>query len=89
MKFSRKVGNGSLNKRLYFGGDPDHRRDTGIVFRIHHYWQIRKIVNGHSFTLIRQMTALVSRALAEVCTVAVLLVLNVFLMRQVYITLGK
>jgi len=34
------------------------------------------VVNGHSFILIRQMAALVRRALAEVCTVAVLLVLH-------------
>jgi len=32
------------------------------------------VVNGHSFILIRQMAALVRRALAEVCTVLVLLV---------------
>jgi len=25
-----------MNKRLNFGGDPDHRLDTGIVFRIRH-----------------------------------------------------
>jgi len=24
MKFSGKVGNGPVNKRLNFGGDPDH-----------------------------------------------------------------
>ena len=47
MKFSRKVGNGPLNKWLNFGGDSDHRLDTGIVFRIRHYWEIRKVVNGH------------------------------------------
>jgi len=35
---------------------------------------IRKVVNGHSFILICQMAALVKRALAEVCTVPVLLV---------------
>jgi len=80
MKFSGKVGNGPMNKRLIvnkqlnFGGDPDHRLDTGIVFRIRHYWEIRKVVNGHSFILICQMAALVRRALAEVCTVPVLLV---------------
>jgi len=34
MKFSWKVGNGPMNNRLNFGGDPDHRLDTGIVFRI-------------------------------------------------------
>jgi len=33
MKFSGKVGNGPLNNWLNFGGDPDHRLDTGIVFR--------------------------------------------------------
>jgi len=45
MKFSGKVGNGPLNKWLNFGGDPDHRLDTGIVFRIRHYWEIRKVVS--------------------------------------------
>jgi len=40
-------------------GDPDHRLDTGIVFRIYHYWEIRKLGNGHSFILIRQTAALV------------------------------
>jgi len=34
------------------------------------------VVNGHSFVLIRQMAALVRCALAEVCTVPVLLVTN-------------
>jgi len=47
MQFSGKVGNGTINKRLNFGGDPDHRLDTGIVFRIYHYWEIRKVVNGY------------------------------------------
>jgi len=56
MKFSGKVGNGPMNNKwLNFGGDPDHRLDTGIVFLICHYWEIRKMVNGHSFVLIRQM----------------------------------
>jgi len=45
MKFSRKVGSGLVNKRLNFGGDPDHRLDKGIVFRIRHYWEIRKVVS--------------------------------------------
>jgi len=49
MKFSGKVGNGPMNKRLDFGGDPVH-----IRIRI---------------------ATLVRRALAEVCTVPVLLVL--------------
>jgi len=38
MKFSEKVGNGPVHKRLNFGGDPDHHVDTGIVFRVRHYW---------------------------------------------------
>jgi len=45
MKFSGKVDNGPLNKGLNFGGDPDHRLDTGIVFRIRHYWETRKVVS--------------------------------------------
>ena len=36
------------------------------------------MVNGHSFILIRQIAALVRRALAELCTVPVLLVFNNF-----------
>jgi len=35
---------------------------------------IRKVINGHSFILIRQMAALVRYVLVEVCTVPVLLV---------------
>ena len=80
MKFPGKVGNGPLNKRLNFGGDPDHRLDTGIVFRTRHYWEMRKVVNGHKSAAHtdRQMAALVRRALAEVCTVPVLLVFDEF-----------
>jgi len=44
MKFLVKVGNGPMKKRLNFGGDLNHRLDTGIVFRIRHYWEIRKVV---------------------------------------------
>ena len=29
MKFSEKVGNGPVNKRLNFGGDPDHESGYG------------------------------------------------------------
>jgi len=36
-----------VNKRLNFGADPDHRLYTGVVFWIRHYWEIRKVVNGH------------------------------------------
>jgi len=42
MTFSGKVGNGQSNNRLNFGGDQDHRLDTGIVFRIRHYCDIGK-----------------------------------------------
>jgi len=45
MKFSGKVGSGPLNKLLNCGGNPDHRLDTEIVFRIRHYWEIRKVVS--------------------------------------------
>jgi len=65
MKFSGKVGNGPMNKWLKFYGDAVHRLDTEIVFRIRHYCEIRKVINGHSFILIRQMAELVRRALAE------------------------
>ena len=74
MKFSPKVGNGPLNKWLNFGGDPVQCLDTGIVFRIRHYWEIRNVENGHSFVLIRQMTAMVRRALVEVCNTLMLVV---------------
>jgi len=67
--FARKISNGPVNKWLNFGGDPDHLLDTGIVFRIRHCWEIRKMVNGHSFVLIRQMAARVRRGLAEICNV--------------------
>jgi len=85
MKFLGKVGNGPVKKN--FGGDPDHHSDTGLVYRIRHYPQTRKVVNehkstaasSHSFILIRQMAAVViaipvRHGLAEVCTVPVLLV---------------
>jgi len=37
----------TMNKSLNFRGDPDHRLDTGIVFRIRHYWEIWKVVSGY------------------------------------------
>jgi len=42
----RKVGNRPMNRWLNFGGDPDHRLDIEIVFRIRQYWETRKVVNG-------------------------------------------
>jgi len=47
MKFSQKVGNGPMNKWLNFGGNLDHRLDTGIVFRIRHYWEIQQVDDEH------------------------------------------
>jgi len=38
--FQRRLTMGQWTIGLNFGGDPDHRLDTGIVFRIHHYWDI-------------------------------------------------
>jgi len=58
MKFSGKVGNGLMKKWLNFGGDPDHGLDTGIVFQIRHYWEIRKVVNGRK--PIHQIAGLIS-----------------------------
>ena len=74
MKLSAKVGNGPMNKYLNFGGNLDHSLDTGIVFRIRHYWEIWKVVNKRSFIMIHRIVALVRRALVEVCIVSVLLV---------------
>ena len=86
MKDAGKVGNGSVNKWFNFGGDLDHRLDTGIVFRIRHYREIRKVVSTdctvrrcrarHALAgiAIASMTSLRHRPLAEVCTVPVLLV---------------
>jgi len=34
----RKGWQWANEQMLNFGGDPDHRLDTGIVFRIRHYW---------------------------------------------------
>jgi len=79
-KFSGKVvGNGPMNKRLNFSGDPDHRPDTWFVFLgfvtigRHGKWLTD---TNLLLILIRQMATLVRRALAEVCGVPVLLVYN-------------
>ena len=55
-----------------------HRLDTGIVFRIRHYWEIQKVVNGHKSRTDSpdggtDVATLERRALAEVCTVPMLL----------------
>jgi len=76
MKFSGKVGNGPVNKCLNFGGDPDHRLDTGLVYQIHHYWEIRKVANVHKSAGHTDSPdgGTGKTSLAEVCTVPVLLV---------------
>jgi len=33
---------GPMNSWLNFGGDPDHRLDTGVVFRIRYHYEIGK-----------------------------------------------
>jgi len=79
VKFSKKVGNGPpVNKKLLFKFRWRCRITVwiqGLFFSgfvtIGRYW---KVVNGHSFILIRQMAALVRCVLAEVYTVPVLLV---------------
>jgi len=65
MKFSGKIGNGRTNKRLNFGGDPGHRLDIGIVFRIRHYWEIRK-VEWLAGVVIATMTSLRHRPTTDV-----------------------
>jgi len=102
MKFSGKVGNGPMNKRIKFwwrSGSPSGYRDC---FPVRHYWEIWKVVSSdcaarrcsarHALAsvVIATMTSLrhrpttdsgtdiatlVRRALAEVCTVPVLLLL--------------
>jgi len=99
-KFSWKVGNGPMNKRLNFGGDLDHHLDTEIVFRICYYWEIRKVVStnctaeccsaGHAQAgiAVATITSLCHRpttdshnrrALVEVCTVPVFLVIIIII----------
>ena len=77
MKFSGKVGNWPSNRWLNSGGDLDHRFDTGILLQIRHYWEIRKVVNGHSYWFASTDVGtdkIIKCALAEVCTVSVPLV---------------
>jgi len=57
MKFSAKVGNEPVNKRLNFGGDTDHRLDTGIIFRIRHCWEIRKVVSTDCAARMQRLAA--------------------------------
>jgi len=81
MKFSGKVGNGPMNRWLNFGGDPGHRLDTKIAFPItigrYGKWLLADI--NLLLILNRQMAAFVRRTLAEVCTVQVLPVYDVFI----------
>jgi len=92
----REVCNGPVNKLLNFSGDPDHRQDAGIVFRIRYNWEIRKVVGLSTDCAALRWTAAIAiatvtsfrhrsttdshnrLALAEVCTVPLLL-LNHFI----------
>jgi len=72
VKFSGKVGNEPVNKWLNFGGDPGHRLDIGMVFRIRYYWEMQKVVNGHkSAAHTDSPDGGTVHTLAEVCTVPV------------------
>jgi len=73
MNSTAKVGNRPMNKWLNFGVDPDHRLDTGIVFRICHYWEIRKVVKGHKSAA---HTGSPDGGTGKICLVPVLLVVN-------------
>jgi len=39
----REGGKWAIEETITFFGDPDHRLDTGIVFRIRHYCEMRKV----------------------------------------------
>jgi len=54
-----------VNKRLNFGGGSAARLDTGIVFWIRHYGKLLTDINLLPI-VIRQMAAMVRRALAEI-----------------------
>jgi len=59
MKFSGKVDNGPMNRWLYFGGNPDHRLHTRIVFPDSSLYWDGESASSNSFILIRQMAAVV------------------------------
>ena len=67
----------TVNKRINFCGDLNHRLDIGIVFWIRHYWNIRKVLNGHKSVAdtCSPDNGTGKTCLAEVCTVPVLLVM--------------
>ena len=68
-KVGQQWANEQVVKFWWRSGSPSGYRDC---FPDSLLWEIRKVVNGRSS---RQMAALVRRALAEVCTVPVLLVM--------------
>ena len=70
MKFSGKFGNWPTNERLNFGGDADHRLDTGLVSGFVTIGIYGKSLMGINLLLIliRQMAQLIRRAVAEVCS---------------------
>jgi len=61
---------------VYFGGDPNHRLDRGVVFLIRHPWEIRKVVIGHKSAAHADSVdgSTGKTCFGEVCTVPVLIV---------------
>jgi len=95
-KFQGGLANEQMIKLWWRSGSPSGYRD---VFRIRHYWEIRKVVStdcaawgcraGHALAgiAIATMTSLRHRPLAEVCTVPVLLVLFCYVQKMsVYVS---
>ena len=61
MKFSEKVGDGSLNKQMVrFWWQSGSLSECKVCFPDFSHWEIRKVVNGHkSFIVICHMAAMV------------------------------
>jgi len=51
MKFSGKVGDGSVNKRLNFGGDPDHEFKRVPGHKIHQASHLTLITQADNKTI--------------------------------------
>ena len=99
MKFSGADWQWANEQMIKFWWQSGYRLDTGIVFRIHHYWEIRKVVSTdcvarrrsaqHALAgiAIATITSLRHRPLTEVCTAPV--VLAVFYLKQLKIQYSR